>query len=263
MRRRSLTLATAAAALLAAGCGFSADRDVRDITSDDLFGLDQTTTTSSTTTTSTTTTTIPPTVVPSESSTSTSTSVTPTTVIVTQPVELFFLDGMELAPVSQNLAGNVSLPRVLDALESGPPSGDAGIGLQTALPRNIVNTVTASGGVAAVDLVGEAYERIEPEDEGPAIAQIVLTLTRQSGIGQVRFTLDGEPLPVRLGSGLVSRPGEPVSGDDYAVLLGGEAAVGSVPPETTDPTETTQSSEPPPASEVAPAIDPPAPPTTG
>ncbi len=177
----------------------------------------------------------------------TSTTSTPTTLLVTRPIELFFLDGAEIVSVSQGLAGDVpSLQRVLELLQSGPPSGDEGIGLQTALPRNIVNVVTRSGGVATVDLVGEAYERIDPEDELPAIAQIVLTLTRQSGVGQVRFTLDNEPLPVRLGSNLVSRPGEPVSGDDYAVLLATDTSTASVPPETTVPTATTQSSEPPP-----------------
>jgi len=253
MRRPQLLLA-AAALVIAAGCGFSTDRDVREVASEDLFGLDQTTTTTSTTTTSTT---LAPTVVsppPDQDSTTTSSTITPTTAIITQPVELFFLDGTEITSVSQNLAGDVpSLTRVLSALQSGPPSDDTGIGLQTAVPRNIVDVVTSAGGVATVDLVGEVYDRIDSEDELPAIAQIVLTLTSQSGIGQVRFTLDGEPLPVRLGNNRVPPAGEPVSFDDYAVLLAGDSVGDSPPtgtvPETTEPTTDTESgTSPPPTS---------------
>ena len=249
--KRLHRLVPAVALAIAAGCGFSSDRDVREITSEDLFGLDQTTTTSSTTTTSTTL--APPVVSPPEGPT-TSTTITPTTAIITRPVELFFLDGTEITSVSQNLAGDVpSLTRVLSALQSGPPSDDTGIGLQTAVPRNIVDVVTSAGGVATVDLVGEVYDRIDSEDELPAIAQIVLTLTSQSGVGQVRFTLEGEPLRVRRGNNRVSPPGEPVSSDDYAVLLAGDS-VGDSPttgtaPETTEPTTDTESeseSSPPP-----------------
>jgi hypothetical protein len=49
-----------------------------------------------------------------------------------------------------------------------------------------------------------------------AIAQIVCTLTSQPGIGQVAFTLDGEPVDVPKGDG--STTSAPVAADDYQHL---------------------------------------------
>ena len=98
-----------------------------------------------------------------------------------------------------------------------------------------------AGGVATVDLSPDSYERIRSDEELPAIAQIVLTLTRQSGIGQVRFTLDGTPLIIRRGNNLVTEPGEPVSADEYANLLEADVVV-SVPAETPVTATTTTSS---------------------
>lgn len=225
------------------GCGYQGSSEVQQMGPEQLFGLDQTTTTSTSTTTTSTTTTIPTSI---ESVPATADRPT-TTVVLTEPVQLFFLDGERLTPTQQNLSSPTTVRRVLDALAAGPPSGEAGIGLRSALPRGVVNTASVAGGVATVDLTPESYERIRSDEELPAIAQIVLTLTRQSGIGQVRFTLDGTPLPVRLGNNLVTEPGEPVSADDYAVLLQEEPVV-SAPPDTTvagtSPTETTSPSPP-------------------
>ena len=39
------------------------------------------------------------------------------------------------------------------------------------------------------------------------------------GVGQVSFTLDGEPLGVQKGNGLFAEEGQPVSFDDYRELL--------------------------------------------
>jgi hypothetical protein len=48
----------------------------------------------------------------------------------------------------------------------------------------------------------------------------VLTFTGNlRGVGQVAFTLDGEPLGVQKGNGLYAEPGQPVSFDDYRELL--------------------------------------------
>jgi hypothetical protein len=47
----------------------------------------------------------------------------------------------------------------------------------------------------------------------------VLTLTQQSGVGQVRFTSNNEPQAVPRGRGDLSGPGATVACDDYANLL--------------------------------------------
>lgn len=239
------TLAVTALMTMLAGCGYEGSNDVRRLPSDQLFGLDQTTTTSTSSTTSTTI------VAPPVDSVPTTEQETTTTAVATGPVTLFFLDGEQLTSVSQSLSSPVSLKRVLDALEMGPLGGDAVIGLSSAVPADLVDTAIERSGVAEVDLVAEVYEDIPTSDEEPATAQIVLTLTRQPGIGQVVFTLDGEPTTVRLGNGLISTPGQPVSADDYATLLGAEVAM-SVPAtdvttpvtEPTDPTIATDPTDP-------------------
>ena len=77
---------------------------------------------------------------------------------------------------------------------------------------DLVNTVVESGtGFVTVDLAGEPFDRIDPADQRAAIAQIVLTLVGRPGVGQVTFTLDGEPMRVPRADGLQSEPGELVS----------------------------------------------------
>jgi spore germination protein GerM len=236
----------AVAAGLAAGCGVGGDGDLQRIGSGDLAGLDQTTT-STTTSTTTTTTTVPPTASVTEGPTS---SAATTTTIPTEPVELYFIAGDVLESVTQELTRGPGPSRVLEVLEQGPPSGDAGIGLTSLVPPGLTRPVIESGtGVATVDLVGELFEGIEGGiDQRRAIAQIVLTLTRRPGIGQVRFTLDGEELSVPKLGNVLSEPGEPVARIDYESLLEqGDVVPTEVP---------TTASTAPPSTEAKPATTP-------
>jgi spore germination protein GerM len=227
----------ASIAALVAGCGLGGDGELQQIGSDDLAGLDQTTTS----TTTTTTTTVAPTATVPEGTTTTTGATTST--IAIEPVELYFVAGGVLESVSQELTRGVSLTRVLTALESGPPPPDVGIGLTSDLPIGVTRNATESGsGVATVDLVGELFEDIPGGvEQRRAIAQIVLTLTMRPGIGQVSFTLDGEPLSVPKLGNVLSDPGEPVARNDYESLLD-QADVfttGSLTTTTTTPTSTT------------------------
>jgi len=234
--------------LAVAGCGYQASSNVRRLPSDALFGLDQTTTTSTSTTTTTTTTPPPPAV--SVETTLTTVAMTTTTALATETVRLFFLDDDQLTSVTQNISSPVRVRRVLEALEAGPIAGPATVGLTTVVPDGIVNTALARSGVAEVDLVGEVYDLVPPDEQLPAVAQIVLTLTQRPGIGQVSFTLDGEPLRVRLGNGQTTdAAGQPVSADDYAILLDGERLI--TPPSTSLPASTTPTTlRPPPAGAI-------------
>jgi spore germination protein GerM len=207
---------TALLALALVGCGIGGDDHLRQISRDDLQGLDETTTTS----TSTTTTTVAPTSPVGSAIGATSTT------IATESVQLYFLDDNQLQPVTIDVAASASLSRVLAALLSGPPAGDLGIGLRSVLPvatetvPSLVNAVVpSSAGYATVDLNNVGFQLIDPTDQRAAIAQIVLTLTTRPGIGQVRFTLDGNPMRVPRREGLQSEPGELVSAQDYASLL--------------------------------------------
>lgn len=241
MRRLvALALGSLALAISAAACGTGGDSELQAIRGDDLQGLDETTTS---TTTSTTT--------PVTSSPVPSTAGATSTTVVSESVELYFVDGNQLQPVRLELAAPASPTRVIARLMQGPPEGDLGVGLRTLLPPGLVNfpVVDSGMGFVTVDLATNPFARIDPADQRVAIGQIVMTLVSRPGIGQVEFTLDGEPLRVPRRDGLQSAPGEPVSRNDYVTLLGPTEATTTIveptttataaPTATTTPTATT------------------------
>ncbi len=206
-----------AALVLVAACGVSADGQLEQIDEADLFGLDVTTTSTSTTTSTT--------LVPATAPVETTAQAT-TTTIAAEPVDLYFLDGNRLEPVSIALARNPSPLRVVTALVDGEVlSGAEGIGLRTLLPEDLVNSVGESGtGYVTVDVAGEPFDLIDDADQRAAIAQIVLTLVSRPGVGQVQFTRDGELMRVPRRDGLQSDPGELVSRQDYRVAPAHESS---------------------------------------
>lgn len=229
---RSRMVWTSAVALGLGACGLPGEGDLQEIDPADLVGLDQTTTTSSTTSTTAAPTT-----------TLGSAPIETTTTIATEQVTLYYLAGNQLVPVTQTLPRPASLQQVLLSLEAGPPTGEPGTGLDSLLPRGLTNQVTEIGGVATVDMNGEAFAEIADADQRAAIGQIVLTLTGRPGVGQVRFTLDdgSVPLPVPKRGGELSEPGEAVSELDFETLI--EQA--DLPPErpvATSPTSVTTAS---------------------
>ena len=214
---------------VATSCSVSGDSQLEQIDSADLFGLDETSTSTTTTTTTVQTTVTPTTTVAP-------TIGTTTTTVATELVDLYFVDGTRLAPVPVDLVRGPSPSRVVAALLAGPQGGPAGVGLRSKLPEDLVNTVVESGtGFVTVDMIEDAFQRIDPIDQRAAIGQLVLTLTERPGVGQVRFTLDGIPLRVPRLDGLQSEPGEAVSRQDYASLLDAGETVVTDPPVPTQP----------------------------
>jgi spore germination protein GerM len=221
--RRTVLIAAGILVVAIAGCGIPDSSGFRPVNRDDIpFDLAETTTT---------TTTLPPTT--TIESTSTTAAIETSTTISTEPVELYFVSGSQLTPVSIALASPTTPSQVMAALLDGPPSGDLGIGLRSVIPRGADITVGESAGVAEVDLPNGIFDTLTATDQRLLFGQIVLTMTRRPGIGQVRFTLDGEPTEVFTGSGDVRAPGETVSSDDYRELTTGAA------PTTTSTTTTT------------------------
>lgn len=204
-----------------AACGVPSSSDVRPIDPADVpFGLNETTTTTTTTTTTlapTTTRPLPETTV--VDATTTTAQESTTTVAPVEPVTLFFLTGREVVPTQRSLLSPATPPQVLAALASGPPTGEEAAGLRTALPTEMEMLVQVEAGVATVDLPPTFIEDVPGSEQRLAIAQIVLTLTRRGGVGQVRFTLGGEPQQVPRGQGDITSPGGAVSCDDYENLL--------------------------------------------
>jgi hypothetical protein len=197
--------------LATSSCSIPGDGSVKQIDPDQIpYELNATTTSPPPTTLLATTSTAP--VV--ESTTSTISSTIPVEI-----VRLFFVAGAQIVPIDRILLSPAAAPQVLAALSEGPPEGDAAAGLRSALPVGFVAEVSVERGIATVVLPGTFITDLPGGEQRLAVAQIVLTLTRQSGVGQVRFTSDNEPQSVPRGRGDLSSPGAIVSCDDYANLL--------------------------------------------
>lgn len=211
---RATTWAIAALAPLiaATGCGIPADKNARTIDAKQVpFGLNDPSTTLSTTTTTTTTTGVPvePTVIVPSSTTTT----------IPAPVEylsLYFARGDRIAEVLRPQQIRPSLNDVIAQLAEGPRPGELADTARTAIEAGDVLDVTLLLGVATVDFAAK-FRELPAAEQGRSVAQIVLALTARPGVGQVRFTIEGESFDAPRADGTFAGP--TVSREDYLELL--------------------------------------------
>lgn len=197
MRRRAIALGVLFAVVPVA-CSVVDDGKVERI--DPPFGLDDTLPSSTFIETTTT-----------QLATTTTGLETTTTNVQTEQVELYFVASGQLTYVLQLLASPVTFQQIIAALQQGPPAGDQGIGLRTIVPSEADIRVDTDGtGVASVTLPLDFFEGLLPSDQRLVIAQLVLTITRTSGIGQVVFNVD-----VPLTTGQVFPAGQRLTFSDY------------------------------------------------
>ena len=129
-------------------------------------------------------------------------------------VELFFMGGDELLrPVVRRVRTMPSLLGLVNELDA-PPSDAPD--LRTALAEGLVLDVSFEGGIAVVNL-GADFTTLPPPDQVIALAQIVYTVTARPGVGRVGFQLEGTPVPIPRGDGVVTT--DTVSRDAYANLV--------------------------------------------
>jgi len=147
---------------------------------------------------------------------------TPTTTIVevlTEQVELFFVSANRVVRTERFIVSPATPTQVLDTLLAGLDSEVENSGLRSALPAKLTATIDVRRGIARVASTAPFLSELEPLDQRLAIAQIVLTLTRRPGIGQVIFTVDGADISVPRGGGDLTAPGTAVTYDDYLTVL--------------------------------------------
>jgi len=163
-----------------------------------------------TTTTTSTTTTIP---APTE--------VTTTTVaeVLFDNVELYFVSANRVVRSERRIISPATPTQVLDTLLTGLDAQPESAGLRSALPRGLTATIEVRRGVARIASTAPFLSELEPLDQRLAIAQLVLTLTRRPGIGQVIFSVDGEDISIPRGGGDLTAPGVAVTYDDYLAVL--------------------------------------------
>jgi len=128
---------------------------------------------------------------------------TTTTDVQAQTVDVFFIASGKLSPVPRSLPVQYVLSQLIAQLQAGPPAGEIGLGLRSAIPSNL-EEITASPdgtGVAQVVLPEGFFDTIPAGDQRLAVAQIVMTLLENTpGVGQVAFNLqvsgpEGELIP--------------------------------------------------------------------
>jgi germination protein M len=113
-------------------------------------------------------------------------------------------------------------PRVataaVTALLEGPSRAERAAGLTTAIPAGTrLLGIAIAGGVATVDLTSEYQSGGGSLSMQTRLGQIVYTLTQFPTVRAVRFRLDGAPVDVFSGEGIVLD--HPVGRSDYADLL--------------------------------------------
>lgn len=133
--------------------------------------------------------------------------------------EVWFMHGEQLQAVRRTAERT---PRVattaLRSLLAGPTPQEAAAGLSTAIPKDTkLLGVSVEDGVATVDLSSEYESGGGSLSMTARLAQVVFTLTQFPTVHRVRFALDGEPVHVFSGEGIVLD--HPVGRADYDLLL--------------------------------------------
>jgi germination protein M len=124
-----------------------------------------------------------------------------------------------LVPVSRVVPRTEGVGRAaLEELLAGPTELEACCGISTAIPEGtILLGLTIEDGLATVDLSREFESGGGTFSMGARLAQVVYTITRFPTVDRVNFQLDGEPVTVFSGEGLVLD--HPVTRDDYLDYL--------------------------------------------
>jgi spore germination protein GerM len=167
-------------------------------------------------TSTTTTTTVP---IELDANTSESNSQNSSSEIVNETVDLYFIIANRLVATKIQIVSPATTTQVLSALVAGPPSGDTGSGLRSAIASSLQAKIDISKGIVLIDANNFLLAGLSPIDQRLAIAQLVLTFTSRPGIGQAKFSVNGVSIAVPRGRGDLSKPGDPVSYDDYISLL--------------------------------------------
>lgn len=134
-------------------------------------------------------------------------------------VEVFFVkEGLS----ARSVIRAVDLPDVatnaIQALIEGPTPAEQDTELSSAIPADtLLLGLTIEDGLATVDLSREFEVGGGSFNILSRLAQVVYTLTQFDTVDEVLFHLDGEPVEVFSGEGVVL--GEPVDRSDYATIL--------------------------------------------
>jgi hypothetical protein len=141
------------------------------------------------------------------------------TVPTSVSLEVWFLDGEQLIRQARSHEATPFVATAaMNALLAGPTAAEAKAGLATSVPAGTkLLGISIKKGVATVDLTSQYQSGGGSLSMKARLAQVVYTLTQFSTVRAVLFHLDGEPVNVFSGEGIVLD--HPVGRKDYADLL--------------------------------------------
>jgi hypothetical protein len=141
------------------------------------------------------------------------------TVPTSVSLEVWFLDGEQLIRQARSHEATPFVATAaMNALLAGPTAAEAKAGLATSVPDGTkLLGISIKKGVATVDLTSQYQSGGGSLSMKARLAQVVYTLTQFSTVRAVLFHLDGEPVNVFSGEGIVLD--HPVGRKDYADLL--------------------------------------------
>ncbi|MGZ6826210.1 MAG: GerMN domain-containing protein [Mycobacteriales bacterium] len=127
----------------------------------------------------------------------------PTAAARTQ-VSVYFLQHEKVQPVARTVDGAGVAAAAVRALLAGPTVAERAAGLSTTVPTGVsLRSLAVAAGVATVDLTGRYASGGGSLSMTARLAQVVFTLTRFPSVSSVRFRLDGAPVTVFGGEGIV------------------------------------------------------------
>jgi hypothetical protein len=113
----------------------------------------------------------------------------------------------KLVPVQRHVPETVAVARAaVTALLNGPTAAEAGSGtrITSAIPANtVLLDIAISNGIATVDLSREFESGGGSASMVGRLAQVVYTVTQFPSVRSVNFRLDGQPVEVFSGEGIV------------------------------------------------------------
>lgn len=123
-----------------------------------------------------------------------------------------------VGPVARQVTGEGVAASAMEGLLTGPtPDEQQRLGLHSSIPEGtVLHGVGVRDGIATVDLSSEYESGGGTASMGNRVAQVVFTLTQFPTVDSVQFELDGQPVTLFSGEGLILE--EPQARDDYEGL---------------------------------------------
>lgn len=141
-----------------------------------------------------------------------------TTSEATTSIAVYFLRGETVAPVHREVPQTAAVgTAAVAALLEGPTATERGFDVSSSVPEGTrLLGLDVAGGTATVDLSREFESGGGSLSMTARLAELVFTLTQFSTVDRVRLELEGEPVSVFGGEGIVID--EPQTREDFADL---------------------------------------------